>query len=113
MLLEPLSPKTVVSPNTATFECDIAPGKPEADIHYFKDNKEITAGDKYNMSNEDEVVTLEILESDLDDAAVYKVTASNKLGKVETEANLTVHSNYPNHKLVMVTNRSVLILCHT
>lgn len=36
------------------------------------------------QSYEDEVVALDILESDLDDAAVYKVTASNKLGKVET-----------------------------
>ena len=93
-LLKPLEDLKVIAPAKAVFKCKIEKGKPKAKISWYKDNKEIYASNKCLMSYEDNEASLSIAPSELMDAGTYRCEAVNKLGRVETEAKLTVHCKY-------------------
>ncbi|XP_064646233.1 titin-like [Lineus longissimus] len=86
---------TVVVPNEAKLDCDIAGGDPVAEIKWFKNNKELTASDKYKMSYKNKTAALIIKDSKPEDAATYRCTASNIIANVQTQANVIVHM-HPN-----------------
>ena len=54
--------------------------------------QELSAGAKYHMSYQNEVAKLEILDSSEADAGDYEILAKNKVGQIESQARLTVHS---------------------
>jgi hypothetical protein len=58
----------------------------------FKVNKPITSGGRYTITYKNKLSELKIKDTTPDDAALYKCTASNIIGNVETSANLIVHS---------------------
>ena len=93
-ILKPFKDLTVVAPNSAVLECRIEPGEPEPKVRCFKDNKELYNGAKYQIDIEGESVKLVVSNTELADASKYRCEAANKLGKVETAAQLTVHSMY-------------------
>ena len=83
---------TVVSPKEATFECRIAGGEPRAKVTWYKDAREISESDKYEMTFYEDTASLTVKNTDIKDAGKYKCDASNKHARVETKCNLTVHS---------------------
>lgn len=93
-LLSDLGDETVVSPADATLECRINRGQPEADIKWFRDNKEIYKNKKYAMTSEGERVGLVVSGAEPLDSGMYRCEASNKLGAVKTQCTLTVQSMY-------------------
>ena len=100
--MKPLEDKTVVVPEEASLQCTISPGDPEARITWSKDDKEIKGKDDRVVSTYvDSKATLTFKNVNLKDAARYRVEASNKMGRVETECRLTVHS-----KSILICNIS-------
>ena len=85
-----LKDQTVLKPEPVTLECEISSGKPEAEIHWYKGPKEIKASKKYSMSYAEDIASLTIKPSDTNDSDQYRCEAVNKLGRVETSANITV-----------------------
>ena len=96
VLMKPLEDLTAISPNKILLECHITSGKPKASIKWFKDNKEVYSSNKYLMSYEDSVACLSIAPTEMKDAGRYRCEAANKLGRVETEAAMTVHCKFVN-----------------
>jgi len=80
----------VIAPKAVTLSCDISPGEPKAKCRWFKDAKEVYASKKYVMKYDDDRATLTINDTELVDAATYRCEADNKVGRVETDATLTV-----------------------
>ena len=83
--------QTVIATETAVLTAPISAGDPEADFLWFKDDREIDADDRHVMAYADGKATLTIKNSVLKDAASYRVEAHNKVGFVETTANLKVY----------------------
>ncbi len=93
--MKPLEDKTVVLPAETSLECTISPGDPEAKVTWFKDDAELKGKDaRLVPSYQDSKATLTFKKSELKDTARYRVEASNKMGRVETDCNLTVHSKH-------------------
>ena len=90
-LLAELEDVTIISPEDLTLECNINGGDPLSKISWYRDDREIYAGGRVEMSYADEVASLTIHKSELSDAGLYRCEAGNKLGRVETEATATVH----------------------
>jgi len=90
-LLSPLTDTVVVMPEEVTLECEIAEGEPAASLRWFKDDKELHAGQKYQFSYVDDVASLRIPTSEARDSGKYRCEGKNKLGSVETDCKLTVH----------------------
>ena len=100
-LVKPLEDKTVVLPEEASLQCTISPGDPPASVSWFKDDKEIKGkDDRVVPTYKDSKATLTFKKVELKDTARYRVEASNKMGRVETECKLTVHSKW-NHPLYL------------
>ena len=76
-----------------TLKCKIDPGEPPAKLYWYKDSHEIYRDMKHETSCVDDVVTLLIRDVDLSDAGNYTCEASNKLGRVDTSALLTIRGN--------------------
>jgi hypothetical protein len=55
----------VKAPKPLTLECQITPGDPKAELHWFKDNKEIYDGKKHQISYSKEVHIAALCESSL------------------------------------------------
>ena len=89
-VVEPLQNVVVQTPGKAVLKCDITPGDPVADVHWFKDSKELYKGRKYSMSYVDDVASLTIAEPTVSDGGSYRCEATNKLGTVETDCSLVV-----------------------
>lgn len=90
-LLADLEDVTIVAPEDLTLECNINRGDPVAKISWFKDAKEVYPGGRVEMSFEDEVASLTIHDTVLADAGKYRCEAGNKLGRIQSEATVTVH----------------------
>jgi hypothetical protein len=84
----------VVSPEAAILDCDIQLGEPQAHVRWFKDGRELYESRKHAMQIDSQVCELKIKDTDYTDGGRYKVEAWNKMGKVVSEARLTVHSKY-------------------
>ena len=94
VLASPLKDATVTAPETVTFQCDLDLGVPEATVHWYKDERELYPGDsKYDITTQDGVTSLRIRVDDvIEDDAMYRVVAKNKVGEISSEAKLTVYS---------------------
>lgn len=91
-LTGPLQDQTVIMPEAAKFVATITPGEPRAKVQWFKGPKELAPDSKkYSVAYEGDQAVLNILKTDLGDAAEYTVKASNKAGEVTSKAQLTVH----------------------
>ncbi len=82
----------VVAPATATLTCNLKPCEPVPKITWSKGARDIDAGGRYEMTFADGVATLTIKDTEAKDDSDYKCTATNKVGKAEANAYLTVHS---------------------
>ena len=92
--MEPLDDQTVVSPKEAVLQCMISAGSPSAQIHWYRDSREIRESSKYEMSYMGEIAQLVIHPTEPHDAATYRVEAANKIGRVQSEATLDVQSKH-------------------
>ena len=90
-LLSALEDVTVIAPECATFECSVKPGTEEFEIAWFKGEKELFRGRKYEMLYWDQKASLVIKDADISDAASYRCEIINKLGRTSSTAQLTVH----------------------
>jgi hypothetical protein len=81
-------------PEKVELTCRINRGEPAADIHWYREGKEIYKSDKYEMSADGDLVSLTIATSEPSDAATYQCEAVNKLGKVKTECSVVVNGKY-------------------
>ncbi|KAK3083483.1 hypothetical protein FSP39_023775 [Pinctada imbricata] len=92
-LLEKLDDQTVIAPKDAILECDLDLGEPEAEIKWFKGQKEVKKGPKYEMSYEDEVAALTIHKTEPADADVYRCQATNVIAHPKLEYDNKLKSN--------------------
>ncbi|XP_059620294.1 muscle M-line assembly protein unc-89-like, partial [Phlebotomus argentipes] len=65
-------------------------GLPLPEVVWFKNGKEVEQNDRFNVWNENNFYTLEILRTTLDDGGRYTVTARNEMGSVSCHCNLVV-----------------------
>ncbi len=93
-IIEPLLDMEVSAPEEVFLECDIDAGDPKATIHWYKENKEVYAGNKYSMTYKDSVATLVLNQSGINDSGWYRCEAANKVGRVETRCTLIVQSKF-------------------
>ncbi len=90
----PLKPQSVESPRDAIFECEFDLGEPPSTVTWYKDNKELREGRKYDITLRRGVASLVVHGTEGIDAGTFRAEASNKLGRVDTEGVLTVLSEY-------------------
>lgn len=69
-------------------------GTPEPSFQWFKNNKPINTGGRYDISQSVSGFTLVIKDCQVEDSGEYKCEAKNKAGTVTTAANLTVTGLY-------------------
>ena len=88
-----LSDTVANSGKTVTLEVDIRPGKPKAEIRWYKDNRELYKSSKTRMaySDNEQTATLTIFNVEANDSGKYKCEASNRHGRVDSKAILTVN----------------------
>ena len=89
-ILEPLTDRTIEASKETTLKCKISSGEPAAEIHWYKDNKELYHGKKYQLSYTKDVATVQFRDTGVSDGGTYRCEAVNKLGRVDTEAKITV-----------------------
>lgn len=71
-----------------------AMGTPEPTFQWFKDDKPISAGGRFDISQSVSGFTLVIKDCQVEDSGEYKCETSNKAGSVSTSANVTVTGWY-------------------
>ena len=86
-----MQPVTVVAPKEAKMTAMISAGEPPSKIRWYKNTTELHSGPRYEMEYVNDEATLTIDRSEFDDAATYRCEAANRMGRVETEAALTVY----------------------
>ena len=91
-LLEDLTDATLLAAEKAVLSCRISAGDPAAEIHWYRDGKEIYKSKKYEMTRDGDIVSLVLATTETTDGATYRCEAENKLGKVKTECKVVVHS---------------------
>jgi len=91
-LLEDLTDATFVAPEKAELSCRISAGDPAAEIHWYRDGKEIYKSKRYEMARDGDKASLTIASTETTDSATYRCEAVNKLGKVKTDCTVAVHS---------------------
>ena len=90
-LIEKLKDVTVAAPAEGTMACKINLGEPSADVTWYKNGRDIRPSEKFITSCEKESLSLTIKSSEAGDSGNYMCSASNKLGRVDTEATFTVN----------------------
>ena len=90
-IVTPLQALSATSPNSATFKCEVDPGDPLPTVQWFKGGREIRASRKYAVTYANRTATLVVKETTVDDDAVYMCSVDNRVGRVDTEAQLTVN----------------------
>lgn len=85
------SPETlnVKSGENAALEVTVS-GSPELKAKWFKDNKALSAGAKYQMSFSKNVATLKIRSADKPDSGEYKLEVTNHVGAASSKTKLSV-----------------------
>jgi len=89
-VVEPLADKTAKAQKETTLQCKIAAGEPAASMHWYKDNKELYQGKRYQLAYDKDVATLRFADTTVNDSGTYRCEAVNKLGRVDTECKLAV-----------------------
>lgn len=77
----------------------IVSGSPELKTRWFKGNKELSAGTKYQMSSTKTVTTLKVQSAEKDDAGQYKLEVSNHVGVASCTISLAVSGGWLLKKL--------------
>ena len=85
--------QTVDIKKTLTLTAKVT-GKPEPEVKWFRDDKELAPSFKVKMVKAKEVVTLTISGVTEKMSGVYKVVATNKVGTAEHSAPVTVRGMY-------------------
>ena len=91
-ILSNVSDVVVSSPETATLDCGIKPGMKDFEVHWFKENKEVYRGRKYEMLFWDNRASLVIKDTEPSDSAKYICELSTPLGRVQSVGSLIVYS---------------------
>lgn len=68
-------------------------------ITWYKDNQEIYASGKYDISFKNNMAVMCIRDSAVSDSSVYTCEASNEAGKVSCQVSLTVSGKEGNPKI--------------
>lgn len=68
-------------------------------ITWYKDNQEIHASGKYDISFKNNMAVLCIRDSAISDSSIYTCQASNEAGKVSCQVSLTVSGRECNPKI--------------
>jgi len=91
-LLEGLQDVQVTASDRVPLTCQIYLGRPRAKVQWYRNDKKIFAGDKYEITTDEdgETMSLVIAEATVKDSATYRCKASNKVGKVHTECDVEV-----------------------
>lgn len=79
----------VQSGENAALEVTVS-GTPELKTKWFKDNKELSSGAKYQMSFSKKVATLKIRSADKADAGEYKLEVKNEVGTASCKTKFSV-----------------------
>lgn len=79
--------------------CEIDLGSPTAEVTWERQGRSVRTNDRVKSTITDHRVLLTIDDCNVEDVGSYKVRASNKLGTVETEANIDVKSMSTSFKL--------------
>jgi len=90
-LLKPLTDLVAIMPAEVTLECKIADGEPSVTVRWFKDNKEVYASKKHQLSYVNDVASLRMSVTEAKDTGKYRCEAGNKVGSVETDCTLSIH----------------------
>jgi len=101
-ILVALKDAKAVIGKTGVMNCEVEAGQPKAKLTWYKEGRELYEGKKYSMSYKDTTAQLEILQADLSDTSLYRCEADNKVGRVETEAKLTVQGIVYNYVISCV-----------
>ena len=91
-LLEDLNDATLLAAEKAVLSCRISPGDPPAEMHWYRDGKELFKSKRYKLTRDGDTAALVIAATETTDSATYRCEAVNKLGKVSTECKIVVHS---------------------
>lgn len=70
-------------------------GSPELKTAWFKDNKDLSASAKYQMSLKEKVASLKVLSADKSDAGQYKLQVTNHVGTASCTVELSVSGLCP------------------
>ncbi|KAL1518226.1 hypothetical protein ABEB36_001883 [Hypothenemus hampei] len=73
----------------AKFPCRVT-GVPQPDVHWTKDGEPLRESDKYHIKREGDLCCLYVQNCQLDDAGVYRATATNPEGQAVCTASLEV-----------------------
>lgn len=76
----------------ATFLCMVQ-GDPKPNVAWKKDGENLSKGDRYDFSEEEEEVYLKIHDVTKDDQGLYTCTLTNSEGEASASAELTVEGN--------------------
>lgn len=87
-ILEPLHNLTIHENESVILHSQII-GNPTPKVEWFKNNKPIKA----NVQSDGDKHTLALISPKCEDAGVYKIKATNKLGSVDTAASLTIEES--------------------
>lgn len=74
---------------TVSLEARVSGSQPLS-VTWFKDNTEISASNKYDISFKNNVAVLGVHDSTTSDGGVYTCEASNEAGKVSCQVSLTI-----------------------
>ena len=91
-VIEPLRDQTVLTSETAKFTAVLKAGEPRAEISWSKAGRPLKPDNKkLRATFDDDTASLEIVNCEASDASEYGFVATNKVGKVSSQAALTVN----------------------
>lgn len=89
-IISKIEDQTAIGKEVIKIECGVDIGQPESEILWFKGDKQLRSGRRYEFIYWNKVATLVIKDGDGKDTDDYKCVVSNPLGKVESSGKLTV-----------------------
>jgi len=104
-LLEDLNDATLLAAEKAVLSCRISAGDPAAEMHWYRDGKELFKNKRYELTRDGDTAALIIAAAETTDSATYRCEAVNKLGKVATECKILVHSTCCVLTVIAITSR--------
>ena len=107
-MLRKLKPVKCLTGDKVEFSCELDLGNPISEVTWERQKRTIRQNDRVEISVSGNKHQLTIKNCTLDDIGVYTVRASNKLGTVESEADLHISSKWM--LIVFVWLESVIYL---